>query len=166
MITASSTRNYDAVIAGPGDREHPLYVSTSTQRYNRIVLLKDTYTGDNATGMATITYGGTNSLFDATSTPWDGTLNGYYITLAAGEKVVNAPLVTAGYVYMGTNQPAAQSSTECTSNLGEAKGYQLSPFSGTYNSIEFAGGGLPPSPVSGIVNIVVNGVVKQIPFLI
>lgn len=167
VITATATHPYDAVIAGSGDREHPLYVSTSTQRYNRLFLIKDIYTGNDATGMTTpITMTGTLPLFDATTTPWDGSLNGYYITLAAGEKVVNAPLVAAGYVYMGTNQPAPSSTTSCTSNLGTAKGYQLSPFSGTYTSSAFVGGGLPPSPVAGIVNIIVGGVVKQVPFII
>ncbi|MFA6902831.1 MAG: PilC/PilY family type IV pilus protein [Gallionellaceae bacterium] len=166
VIAASSTYNYDAVIAGTGDREHPLISSLATQRYNRIVLVKDTYTGDNAAGMAPVSFGGTNSLFDATSSLWDGSLNGYYITLAAGEKVVNAPLVTAGFAYMGTNQPAPSSATECTSNLGIAKGYRLNPYNGAYNSVEFSGGGLPPSAVSGVVNVVVDGVVKQVPFLI
>lgn len=167
VITATSTYNYDSVIAGSGDREHPLYVSASTQRYNRIFLVKDTYTGDDATGMTTpITLNGSLSLFDATSTPWDGSLNGYYITLDAGEKVVNAPLVTAGYVYMGTNQPAAPSTNSCISNLGIAKGYQLNPFIGTAKSVTFDGGGLPPSPVSGVADIVVDGVVRRIPFLI
>lgn len=172
VITATANYPYDAVIAGPGDREHPLYVDTATQRYNRVVLLKDTYTGNDATGMTPITFTGGNNknLFDATSTPWDGTLYGYYITLAAGEKVVNAPLVTAGYVYFGTNQPTAPSANSCTSTLGLAKGYRLSPFTGVGGSVVFSGGGLPPSPVSGVVsiNVTTNGVTstKLVPFLI
>ncbi|HEU0220452.1 MAG TPA: PilC/PilY family type IV pilus protein [Gallionella sp.] len=163
-----TTTAYDAVIAGAGDREHPLYVNTSTQRYNRVFLVKDPVVGNNASGATTypITLTGTNSLFDATSTPWDGSLNGYFITLAAGEKVVNAPLVTAGMVYFGTNQPTAPSSTSCTSNLGIAKGYQLQPFTGKYTNIVFAGGGLPPSPVSGVVSITTASGTQLVPFLI
>jgi type IV pilus assembly protein PilY1 len=167
LIPATATHPYDAVIDGSGDREHPLYVSTSTQRNNRVFLLKDTYTGNDASGMTTpITMTGTLPLFDATTTPWDGSLNGYYITLDAGEKVVNAPLVAAGYVYFGTNQPAPPSPTTCNLNLGIAKGYQLSPFSGLHRNIIYDGGGLPPSPVAGIVDIVVNGMVQHVPFLI
>lgn len=167
VLTATTAHPFDAVIAGPGDREHPLYVNTATQRYNRIVMLKDIYTGDDASLMTTpISFTGTMSLFDATSTPWDGSLNGYYITLAAGEKVVNAPLAYSNYVYMGTNQPSAPSTTSCTSSLGTAKGYRISPFTGARESVTFDGGGLPPSPVAGIVNIMVNGVEKQMTFII
>lgn len=160
VITTSA---YDAVIAGTGDREHPLYVDTATQRYNRVVMLKDTYTGKDATGMTAITL----PLFDATSTAYDGSGSGYMITLAAGEKVVNAPLVTAGYVYFGTNQPTAPSANSCTSSLGLAQGYRLRPFTGQYSTVTFAGGGLPPSPVSGVVNIQkADGTTVQVPFLI
>lgn len=170
VLTSTAAHPFDAVIAGPGDREHPLYVSTSTQRYNRIVMLKDTHTGDDASvspAMTTpVTYAGTLSLFDATSTPWDGTLNGYYITLAAGEKVVNAPLAYSNYVYMGTNQPSVPSTTSCTTNLGTAIGYRIDPYTGVRDSVTFDGGGLPPSPVAGVVNIIVNGQQKQMTFII
>lgn len=166
VIFATSGHNYDAVVAGSGDREHPLYVSTSTQRYNRLFLVKDIYTGNDATGMLPVTIAGTSPLFDATSTPWDGTLNGYFITLGPGEKVVNAPLAVAGKVYMSTNTPAAPSANSCTSNLGTATGYQLTPYSATYRIVIFNGGGLPPSPVAGVVNINVGGQVKQVPFII
>jgi type IV pilus assembly protein PilY1 len=163
VIPATSAHNYDSVIIGSGDREHPLYVSTSTQSYNQIFLIKDTYTGDSASGMSTIYADG---LFDATSTTWDGTGNGYLITLAAGEKVVNAPLVVAGYAYMSTNVPASPTSNSCTNNLGTAKGYRLSPFTGAYSSVVFDGGGLPPSPVAGVVEVVVGSEVKKVPFVI
>lgn len=158
-----NTSTYDAVIAGSGDREHPLYVDLAADKINRVYLLKDPYTGHSASGMTAIDQG---DLFDATSTPWDGSLSGYKITLAAGEKVVNAPLVTAGYVYFGTNQPTAPSANSCTSTLGIAKGYRLQPFTGRYDSVVFAGGGLPPSPVSGVVNITTATGIKLVPFLI
>ena len=177
VIPHTTTSPYDSVIAGSGDREHPLYVSTTTQRANRLYLLKDTYTGLDASGMAalgsgfpiTMTANNGNSqqgLFDATTTPWNGTLAGYYITLGAGEKVVNAPLAVAGYVYLGTNTPPAPNTNSCVNSLGVAQGYQLSTYAGTYTKIQFDGGGLPPSPVAGVVNIVVGGVVKEVPFII
>lgn len=96
-----STSTYDAVIAGTGDREHPLYVDSDSQKSNRVFLLKDRYTGNDATGMTPITM---DTLFDATTEAYDGSLNGYKITLGNGEKVVNAPLVTAGFVFFGTNR--------------------------------------------------------------
>lgn len=158
-----NTSTYDAVIAGSGDREHPLYIDLAADKTNRVYLLKDSYIGNNASGMIALDQG---DLFDATSTSWDGSLSGYKIALAEGEKVVNAPLVTAGYVYFGTNQPAAPSVNSCTSNLGVAKGYRLKPFTGGYDSVVFAGGGLPPSPVSGVVNITTATGIKLVPFLI
>ena len=162
IIFSSLAYSYDAIIAGSGDREHPLDSSAASSKTNRIYLLKDTYTGDDASGMTAITQ---NNLFDATSTAWDGTGDGYKITLGSGEKVVNAPLVTGGYAYMGTNQPDT-SADSCTANLGIARGYQLSPFEGTYYSQEFDGGGLPPSPVSGVVSVETESGTKLYPFLI
>ncbi len=166
VITATATHPYDSVITGSGDREHPLFVFTSSQRFNRIFLLKDIYTGNDATGMTPITLTGSSGLFDATSTSWDGTLNGYFKTLAAGEKIVNAPLAEAGFVFVGSNQPSVPSANSCNVNLGTAKGYRLSPFDGKLTSVVFNGGGLPPSPVAGIVDINVGGVIKKVPFMI
>jgi type IV pilus assembly protein PilY1 len=161
-----TTTTYDAVILGSGDREHPLFNNTAaTGKQNMVFLLKDPYIGNDATGITRISLAN-GDLFNATSTPYDGSLRGYYINLADGEKVVNAPLVTAGYVYFGTNQPTPPSSNSCTATLGTARGYQLSPFSASYRYVVFAGGGLPPSPVSGVVNINVGGVTKLVPFLI
>lgn len=166
-----TTKTYDAVIAGSGDREHPLYINSNSQRDNRLFFLKDPNIGNDASswnGPITLPGSTTKTLFDATSTPWDGTLNGYFITLAAGEKVVNAPLTAAGYVYFGTNQPTSAAGNSCIANLGIAKGYQLSPFSSVIGAVTFKGGGLPPSPVAGLVNIIVgsNGQSKTTPFLI
>lgn len=159
-----STTTYDAVIAGTGDREHPLYVDVDSQKSNRVFFLKDMFTGNNATGMTPIT---SDTLFDATSATYNGSANGYKITLANGEKVVNAPLVTAGYVFFGTNQPTEPSTTSCTSSLGIAKGYRLQPLTAQYSHVVFAGGGLPPSPVSGVVEIrKPDGTTIRVPFLI
>jgi len=161
-----TTNTYDAVIVGSGDREHPLFNNTAaTGKQNMVFLLKDTYIGNDATGISRISLAN-GDLFNATSADYDGSLSGYYINLADGEKVVNAPLVTAGYVYFGTNQPVAPTANSCTASLGTARGYQLAPFTARYRYVVFAGGGLPPSPVSGVVNINVDGVAKLLPFLI
>ncbi|MBI4937848.1 MAG: hypothetical protein HY846_06460 [Nitrosomonadales bacterium] len=161
VITTSS---YDAVIAGTGDREHPLYVDPDDTRTNRVVLLRDIYTGKSASGMTAIT---NNMLADIENCAND---YGFKYSLRRGEKVVNAPLVTAGVVYFGTNEPVSPTSNSCTSSLGTARGYKLEPFSTSCQaptSVEFAGGGMPPSPVSGVVNIQnADGTVTQVPFLI
>jgi type IV pilus assembly protein PilY1 len=107
----------------------------------------------------------TTSTYDKLTAIQQG--SGYYFTLGTGEKVVNAPLETAGFIYFGTNQPAPASTTStCTTNLGIARGYQLSPFSAQYASVVFAGGGLPPSPVSGIVNISTASGTVSAPFCV
>lgn len=181
-----ATGGYDAVFIATGDREHPLYTDpTSTASTplpfsvsppysvsacavtNRAYLLKDLATGMDGSGITTITEAG---LFNATTTAWDGTRSGYYVTFNTCEKSVNAPLVTAGYIYFGTNQAKARETHTCEETLGEAVGYKLKPFAGTYVAGEFEGGGLPPSPVSGVVNIVdtsdASGKTIQMPFCI
>jgi type IV pilus assembly protein PilY1 len=132
---------------------------------NRAYLLKDSATGTDGSSLSTITEA---NLFDSTATPWNGTLSGYYVTFNTCEKSVNAPLVTAGRIYFGTNQAKAPENDTCEESLGEAVGYKLAPFSGQYVAGEFEGGGLPPSPVSGVVNIKdpATGKIIQLPFCI
>ena len=88
----------------------------------------------------------------------------YYSLNVNGEKVVNAPLTIGGVVYFGTNRPVTQAA--CKAALGEARSYALSFLDGTgtrtpggvgtgddaYSRV-LTGGGLPPSPVAGLVDI-------------
>ncbi len=180
-----TTTKYDAVFAGSGDREHPLYADPAEfpqaaySVTNRLYMLKDlNNTSKDATTIfqPTITEA---ALFDATIKVYDNTLSGYYLTLCntkdspskpttcpTGEKVVNAPTVTAGYVYFATNQPQVPSPNSCPT-LGTARGYSVNPFTGVYTSIEYEGGGLPPTAVSGVVNIVnADGTTTPVPFCI
>ena len=95
---------------------------------------------------------------------------GWYITLGTGEKVVGSSLALYGTIYFGTNQPdvaSASSGGSCGSNLGIARRYQVSVLAGTATSdlngingvtgadrsVKLPGGGLPPSPTFGLVNI-------------
>ena len=165
-----TTNSYDSILVGSGDREHPLYSNLSSNKSysitNRFYMLKD-ITGNDGSSLTTITQ---SNLFDATNTAYAGTLKGFYITMGVGEKAVNAPTTVAGYTYFGTNQPTAPGANSCTANLGIARGYSIRPLSGGYSYTNFDGGGLPPTTVSGLVNItvLVNGVstTKLVPFLI
>lgn len=85
----------------------------------------------------------------------------------AGEETVTAALITGGMATFSTNRPTPAASGSCTTALGEARGYFLNVFNGSgavgvegncggTKSGTFAGGGLPPSPVLGVVPI--NGV--------
>ncbi|AHX15436.1 pilus assembly protein PilY [Dyella jiangningensis] len=169
-VTPTST--FDAVTAASGDREHPLYSSSTTAGtaynvVNRFYMLRDTNTGttvaNNWTPIteATLTDetgasgGGSVAPYSITSTT-----SGFYVTLNhTGEKAVNAPLTVAGYTYFGTNTPdvIGADSTKCYPNLGIARGYAINFLTGVgLNSdgfVVFSGGGFPPSPVFGLISI-------------
>lgn len=148
--------SYEAVLLGSGDREHPLKNTMNTGSaynvVNRFYMLKDTRTGKDASVDMTDYPITESKLFDATSATYPKTLKGFYMTLATGEKVVNASITVTGTTFFGTNRPKP-SSNSCIPNLGEAKGYALNPFEATRDFSIYDGGGLPPTPVAGIVSI-------------
>lgn len=147
--------SYDAVLIGSGDREHPLKSTAAGSAYNvvnRFYMLKDTRTVKDASVDMTNYPITENKLFDATTATYPKTLKGFYMTLATGEKVVNASITVTGTTFFGTNRPKPNENS-CIPNLGEAKGYALNPFQATYNSSIYDGGGLPPTPVAGVVSI-------------
>lgn len=78
---------------------------------------------------------------------------GCYVTLAQGEKVVNAAASIGGSSYFGTNRPSVVSGNTCSANLGLAKVYTMPLFCTTPNSSVVTGGGLPPGPVVGVVAV-------------
>jgi len=100
---------------------------------------------------------------------------GCYVALDRGEKVVNAATTIAGSTYFGTNRPSAAvpATNTCTADLGVAKSYAMPLFCvspGTGSTLK--GGGLPPSPVAGIVlvtktdSVTKKTTTKQVPFCI
>ena len=109
--------------------------------------------------------------------------NGWFYSLDPGEKVVNAPLTAAGIVYFGTNRPASLSTGgSCRANLGTAKAYGLLFNFGTAGrdlngdgvldasdaAVTLNGGGMPPSPVGGLVSVldVASNSTIVVPFVI
>jgi type IV pilus assembly protein PilY1 len=175
------TKNYDVVLAVTGDREHPLITNAANQIVNRFYMIKDTKVGMSASGWTTLSDNTSatsdtapTSLFNATTTAYDGSLSGFYISLlgldstgasSIGEKGVNAPTTVGGIVYFGTNQPYTSAQT-CQANLGKARSYGVSFLSGKTTSKVMDGGGMLPSPVFGMVTVQVNGQDRQLPFLI
>lgn len=163
---------FDAILIGSGDREHPLATNTANNVINRFYMIEDTNTGLTGANLGVTDSCGSNTnttpvctnLFDATNSsavPADA--KGWLITLSAGEQVVNSPLVAAGTVFFGTNQPDP-SNTSCSANLGIARRYQVSFVNGEATNFTDAdgnsvrselavGGGFLPSPVSGVVEI-------------
>ena len=82
--------------------------------------------------------------------------------IQAGEKSVNAPTTIGGNTFFGSNAPIPPDPSVCQPNLGTARGYSVNFVTGASQFVIFDGGGLPPSPVSGLVTI--NG--ETYPFLI
>ena len=112
---------------------------------------------------------------------YDDSGNGFYINLLnalphlqsdqstlygpeiqAGEKAVNAPTTIGGNTFFGTNSPVPPDPGVCQPNLGTARGYAINFLTGALNFAIFDGGGLPPSPVAGTVDI--DGLV--VPFIV
>jgi type IV pilus assembly protein PilY1 len=188
-----ATKAFDMVLAATGDREHPLYSANNTQSYsivNRFYGFKDLNTGANVpsnwtsaseilddTSDTNTNNPAVSSMTDVTPTianpspAYDpNTANsGFYLTfMSAGEKAVNAPLTVGGFTYVGTNTPQVPTSSTCTT-LGTARGYAINfltggaiPGGSLYTT--FATGGLPPSPVAGLVDVMVNGKDRLVPF--
>ncbi len=171
------TKNFDAVVATTGDREHPLSTNAYANKVvNRFYMIQDTQTGrDGITGgWSTVRDDTSNTadvqptgLFNATSATYDGTGSGFYVSFVnSGEKGVNAPTTFGGVVYFGTNRPTPQAQLTCKPNLGEARGYSVNFLTGSAKTTLFSGGGLPPSPVTGLVTINVDGKDTKVPFVI
>jgi type IV pilus assembly protein PilY1 len=163
------TKNFVAVLVGTGDREKPLLNQTK----DKFVLVKDTLAAPRGTALTLGDLTRVARIDKDTMTFTDVVSNvndaeGCYIDLAEnGEKVVNAPFSIAGATYFGTNRPKPTDAKSCSADLGQAFTYQFPLFCGVPKPpTVIVGGGLPPSPVGGIVTIDIDGVPTQKPFLI
>jgi type IV pilus assembly protein PilY1 len=202
--------NYNSVLLGSGDREHPLIGNTTTIGVkNDFFMLKDDRSASPTliTLDQTVTYNSTTvsalmkidpnqaSLTDAEQARMLSSTNrGWYMafgdtvlytaadesidpTKVAGtvnlekthyaEQVVTSALTIYGTVTFSTHIPDQPSANSCGSGLGTARVYNVlysnaNPVGtdGRYGTIQ--GGGLPPSPTSGLVTIGD----KTVPFVI
>lgn len=169
---------FNAVLVGSGDREHPLVdsyackeYSTTTGQYvtNQFYMLMDKplpYPNPILTpaDLVNVTSGTTTSATDGSVTTITNvtnnvtttSTNGWRFNLSRCEQTVNEGIVIAGVTYFGTNSPSSGSSS-CAANLGTARGYAVDYLTG--NAIgssrygEYVGGGMPPSPVAGVVEV-------------
>jgi type IV pilus assembly protein PilY1 len=171
---AVNTGKFTAVLAVTGDREHPLADMQASSVVNRFYMIKDTATGLDGSKLTPVVDDSTDtkdeaptSLFNATSTSYDGSLSGFYVTLTnAGEKGVNAPVTVGGFTFFGSNTPIPPSTNACNANLGTARSYQIAFLTGEVSVNILQGGGLPPSPVAGLVNVDIGGATATVPFII
>jgi type IV pilus assembly protein PilY1 len=176
---------WDVVLAGTGDREKPLVTTTQDAFYalNDVnanpATVPSSVTPLVVTNLVQLTTtGGINSSNGGTCDPATGicicqpTLcKGWYRLLSLGEKVVNSPLTVAGTTYFATNMPTPPAAGTCSANLGQARAYGFTFFGGSPNKTQpdgtmgtpLTGGGLPPSPVGGVVEISPG---KEVAFII
>lgn len=157
------------VLLGSGDREKPLtsYVATSAVN-NYFFMIKDrpsdstwlSAESDNCSGNNLICL---NSLLpiNGTATPSDAELSnkkGWYLALSDNEQVVTSAITVYGVVTFSTHIPVVYTPGQCSS-LGTARVYNINyanaeSANGTLLRYEqIAGGGLPPSPVAGMVTL-------------
>ena len=126
--------NFDAVLIGTGDREHPFNTTVT----NRFYMFKDVNQGPLTTSdtLVPITDADTD-LFDATlNTVQVGTdtvaaqldlanKKGWKLTLAVGEKVISSSVTLGGATFFNTNIPVSELAPGTCSNLGEAREYAV-----------------------------------------
>lgn len=181
VVTADGGLTYN-ILLGSGDREKPVRTFLATQSVqNYFFMLKDKPTDpDWFNSEATLTgCGVTKSLLCLRSLtpitagvkPTDAALTakkGWYLGLVSGEQVVTSALTLFGVTTFSTSQPPVTSTTSCTADLGTTLVYNVNyqnAFSATNEALPYAkvtGGGLPPSPVGGLV--LIDG--KKVPFCI
>ncbi|HSH54556.1 MAG TPA: hypothetical protein VK967_05955 [Methylotenera sp.] len=173
---------FNAVMIGSGDREHPLVDSYACNNFsttapgvqNQFFMIKDTPAAYPAAVItpADLTDVTTSQTMAADASGWRfKLLDSTASTLTSRcEQTVNKSLTIGGITYFGTNAPKSESEIEnsCGTNLGNARGYAVDFVTGAavaqngsrYTNYSY--GGLPPSPVGGIVDI--DG--KKVPFCI
>ena len=142
------TKEFTAILVGSGNRENPLATASSDRFYT----LLDRKTTKGAPSASPIT--NANLVANADGLSYSASLSGCYLALANGEKVVTAAVSTGGNTYFSTNKPRGeQPKNSCAADLGTATTYRMPLFCGSPATLELAGGGLPPSPVIGLVDI-------------
>lgn len=169
LLPAPNNKVYLAL--GSGDREHPLL---SDYPYGNVVNRFYVYVDDLSSSTATnlddtdVMNDYTNGSSCSTAGILPGsTPKGWFMNLnqnGPGEQTVTSAVIASGLVAFSTNRPIPPTQGSCSTSLGEARGYLVSLFNGSgaigvggmcggSRSSIFAGGGLPPSPVLGVVPI-------------
>ena len=151
---------------GSGDRERPLKTNYpyTTPIVNRFYTFIDSFTNVayDLNGASMTNYTSTTSCATALATGQDG----WYMDLEGGrgEQTVTSAVIFGGTVFFSTNRPIDTATGTCGTNLGEARGYAVNLLNasgvigtgslcGGARSGVFTGGGIPPSPVVGVVPV-------------
>ena len=154
------------LLLGSGDREKPLLgYANAASVSNYFFMLKDdpavTPVLDDCGGSSVICLNSLVAITDSTS-PTLATVagkKGWYLALNAKEQVVTSAITIFGTVTFSTHTPATPDLSACTSTLGSACVYNIAYANAASMSASgnrcapVAGGGLPPSPVAGMVTL-------------
>ncbi|WP_447746712.1 pilus assembly protein [Pseudomonas nicosulfuronedens] len=154
------------IILGSGDREKPLLSYTSAASVaNRFYTLRDKpsdstwLTSQNAACAANVICNASLLAITGSATPSDADLaiypRGWYLALAPTEQVVTSALLLFDTIIFSTHAPQVASLTSCV-GLGTARNYNINYLNASGSGDRFqviAGGGLPPSPVAGVVEL-------------
>lgn len=160
------TKKYAVILAGSGDREKPLSATTQDYFYTVLDYQLGKALGDSFTPIKF------SDLVSQASYVASDSAKGCYLQFDVGQKVVNKPATIGGVTYFSTNKPKAPDANSCSANLGEAKQYSFPLVCKTPTSTVLEGGGLPPSPVTGIVEVTYTNPAtgetetKDVPFII
>lgn len=179
------TPTFNAVLMGSGDREHPLSSNLATINVdNAFFMLEDKPADGNWLSDESATCGGnflclgsllaiSNDGPPASQADLDAK-KGWYLTLSDKEQVVTSSVVVFGEVTFSTHIPTVPDANACTTALGTAQVYNINYLDASavgnagnlYSPV--SGGGLPPSPVSGLVTVTnpVTGQPMTVPFII
>lgn len=156
------------VLLGSGDREKPLAsYAAATKVSNYFFMIKDDPSDSTWLTSEWLRCGGRSRIcmdslqrISGADTPTDAQLaakKGWYLQFADNEQVVTNAITVYGVVTFSTHTPAVYTAGQCSS-LGTAKVYNINyanakAAKGTSRYAEIAGGGLPPSPVAGMVTL-------------
>lgn len=176
---------FNAVLMGSGDREHPLNSNTATTSVNNaFFMLKDKPSDNTWLSSEQTTCGGDflcqDSLLEISNNggnPSAADLDakkGWYLTFSNKEQVVTSAVVVFGEVTFSTHIPTVPDANACTSSLGIAQVYNINYLDASpvgqagSRYAQVSGGGLPPSPVSGMVTVTnpATGQPMTVPFII
>lgn len=178
------TGSYNAVLVGSGDREHPLPTHLATNVNNYFFMVKDNPLDATWLSSETLNCSGEvlclNSLWPISNST-DSTLTmeqlaqkkGWYMSLSDNEQVVTSAIVVFGDATFSTHIPTVPDPNSCTSSLGTARVYNVRYLTGAAVQpgapyADVTGGGLSPSPVSGMVTVTnpSTGQPMTVPFII
>lgn len=162
------------LLLGSGDREKPLGDASEVNNY--FFMLQDRPTDANWLTAEAATCGanklclGSLTSIDTDANPSEEALaskKGWYLALNEGEQVVTSAITVFGITTFSTNEPTPPEPGECSNNLGTARvynvAYENAEAANDTRGEEIPGGGLPPSPVAGMV-VLDDG--TTVPFII